>query len=455
MFEGGWKREPQNIPQVIVVFKSTQRSQIARKLSHSTEDSDDPPCSPRQFCVLLWPIDHSKPLTKKNLKGLSLQELQEFVESLGEKKYRAAQLFSWMYARAATSFDEMTDISKEFRTVLASCARIDSTEVARKSTSPTDGTTKFLFRLNDGLMIESVLIPSGDPESPDEEDDDAQDDTAPGKRLTLCVSTQVGCPLDCKFCATGTMGFLRNLTAGEIVDQVLQAQRFSDRRITNLVYMGMGEPMLNYDAVMKSVDLITDDRSLNIGTRHITISTAGYADRIRQMADEQRKMKLALSLHSLDTVKRTQLMPVTKKFSVEELMESLEYYYRKTRRRPTFEYIPFEGYNDTAEDVRRFVKLSKRIPCKVNIIPFHSIAFTGIAGFGATLRPTPGERIEKFAQALRDAKITVMVRTSSGEDIEAACGQLAVQEEQARTDRNAVKKRRDSSTTSDPRKASS
>ena len=294
-------------------------------------------------------------MKKQSIKGLALKELQEFVESLGEKRYRAAQLFSWMYAKGAESFDEMTDISKEFREVLASSARLDSLELERKSVSPTDGTTKFLFRLNDGLMIESVLIPAPDPDSSEPDEDEPDVSPASDKRLTLCVSTQVGCPLDCKFCATGTMGFLRNLTAGEIVDQVIQAQRLADRRITNLVYMGMGEPMLNYDDVMKSIDIITDDRSLNIGARHITVSTAGYADKIRQMADEGRKVKLALSLHSLDSEKRTNLMPITKKFSVDELIEALEYYYQKTRRRPTFEYIPFDGYNDTDDDVRRFV----------------------------------------------------------------------------------------------------
>lgn len=366
-------------------------------------------------------------MTKKVIKGLSLKELQEFVESLGEKKYRATQLFSWMYAKGAESFEEMTDVSKGFREVLDGSARLDNLELERKSVSPTDGTTKFLFRLHDGLLIESVLIP------PEESSPDSE------TRLTLCVSTQVGCPLDCKFCATGTMGFLRNLTAGEIVDQVIQAQRHAKRRITNLVYMGMGEPMLNYDEVMKSVDIVTDDRSLNIGTKHITISTAGYADRIRQMADEDRKMKLALSLHSLDNEKRTLLMPITKKFSVDALIDALEYYYRRTRRRPTFEYIPFEGFNDTGEDVRRFIKLSRRIPCKVNIIPYHSIAFTGLSGFGATLKPTPRARMEQFARALRDANITVMVRSSAGEDIEAACGQLAVEEKKAQAHRAATK----------------
>jgi 23S rRNA (adenine2503-C2)-methyltransferase len=360
------------------------------------------------------------------LKGMSLEELQEFVESLGEKKFRAAQLFSWMYAKGAQTFDEMTDISLEFRKVLSATVSLGNIEVVRTSVSSRDGTTKFLFRLEDGLMVESVLIPAEDPERlPEEESEELAQ--GPDTRLTLCISTQVGCPLDCAFCATGTMGYLRNLTAGEIVQQVLQVQRQSPRRISNLVYMGMGEPMLNYDAVMRSVEILTDDRSLNIGARHITISTAGYADRIRQMGDERRRVKLALSLHSLDNEKRTRLMPITKKFSVDELLDALEYYYRQTRHRPTFEYIPFDGFNDTEDDIKKFVQLSKRIPCKVNIIPFHSIDLTLPSGFGATLRATPRARMEEFAQALREANITVMVRSSAGEDIEAACGQLAVQ----------------------------
>lgn len=357
-------------------------------------------------------------MQKQNLKGLTIKELQAFSESLGEKKYRGAQLYSWLYAKQAQSFDEMTDISKGFREILDRSAAIDNLEVIRINKSPHDGTTKFLFRLPDGFAIESVLIP------PEKNSPTAE------KRLTLCISTQVGCPLDCKFCATGAMGFTRNLTAGEIIDQVIQAQRSANRRITNLVYMGMGEPMLNYDNVMKSVEILNDDRSLNIGTRHITISTAGYADKIRQLADERRKVKLALSLHSLDNEKRTALMPITKKFSVEDLLGALAYYYRKTRSRPTFEYILFDGYNDTDADVRRFVQVSKRFPCKVNIIPFHSIEFTHPSGFAATLKPTPRKRMEEFSDALRKAKITVMVRGSAGEDINAACGQLAVEQQQ-------------------------
>jgi 23S rRNA (adenine2503-C2)-methyltransferase len=352
-------------------------------------------------------------MTKINLKGLTLAELQVFIEDLGEKKYRAAQLYSWLYAKAAQSFDEMTDISKDFRTVLSQISYISNLQLGTQSVS-TDSTTKYLFKLNDSLAVETVLIPSTK-KTPEE-----------GARLTLCVSTQVGCPLDCKFCATGTMGFTRNLTAGEIVDQVIQVQRNSEKRITNLVYMGMGEPMLNYENVMKSVDIINDDHGLNIGARHITISTAGYADKIRQLADEERPVKLALSLHSLDNDKRTQLMPITKKFSVDELMKALEYYYHKTRRRPTFEYILFDGFNDTTADIKAFVKLSRRLLCKVNLIPFHSIAFMHPSGIGASLKPTPAPRIAAFADALRKSDITVMVRGSSGQDINAACGQLAV-----------------------------
>jgi len=353
-------------------------------------------------------------MRKQNLKGMSLTELKAFSESLGEKKFRGEQLYSWIYAKGARSFQEMTNVSKGFQDVLDQVASLESLQrVSTKHSA--DGTTKYLFKLSDGLAIESVLIPP-DRKSPNSE-----------TRLTLCLSTQVGCPLDCRFCATGTMGFTRNLDAGEIIDQVIQAQSQSDRRITNLVYMGMGEPMLNYDNVMKSVNIITDDRSLNIGTRHITISTAGYADKIRQMADEGRKTKLALSLHSLDNDKRAMLMPITKKYSVSDLVEALEYYYRKTRHRPTFEYILFEGFNDTEADIKRFIQLSRRIPCKVNIIPFHSIGFTHPSGFAASLKPTPRMRVEQFADKLRKADITVMIRSSSGEDINAACGQLVIE----------------------------
>jgi 23S rRNA (adenine2503-C2)-methyltransferase len=350
---------------------------------------------------------------KKNLKGLTLKELQAFAESLGEKKFRAAQVYDWLYAKRVGTFGEMNNLSKEFRSLLEQAAEIYNLELVTSSLSG-DGTEKFLFRLRDGNAIETVLI-APDPTSPTAE-----------TRLTLCVSSQVGCALDCKFCATGRMGFKRNLEVGEIVDQIIQVQGRRDRRLTNIVFMGMGEPMLNYDNVMMAIDLLSDDKSMNIGRRHITVSTAGYADRIRQMADEDRRAKLALSLHTMNNDKRALIMPISKKYSVDELMDALDHYYLKTRQRPTFEYILFKGFNDSLEDIRALVRVSRRIPCKINIIPFHSIDFMGLTTIGASLQPAPQEKIEWFANELRNADLTVMVRSSSGKDINAACGQLAV-----------------------------
>jgi 23S rRNA (adenine2503-C2)-methyltransferase len=286
-----------------------------------------------------------------------------------------------------------------------------------------DGTTKFLFELHDGARIESVLIPPAAA---------FRDGTADGedeqRRLTLCVSTQVGCPLDCAFCATGTMGLVRNLTAGEIVDQILQVKRTTGRRITNVVFMGMGEPLLNYDAVMTATDIIA--AGIGIAARRMTVSTAGRTDRIRQMGDELRRVKLAVSLHSAVDETRTRLMPINKKHCLGDLAAALEHYYRRTKQRITFEYIFFDGINDADADVRHLIAFARRVPSKINIIPFHSIAFTGIAGFGATLRPSP--RADEHVESLRRAKLTVMVRSSAGEDIAAACGQLAVVSEHRR-----------------------
>lgn len=350
---------------------------------------------------------------KTNIKGLTLEQLQGFAESLGERKYRGSQLYGWLYGKAACSFEEMTDLSKEFRALLLRSADVVNLEVATSNRSG-DGTEKFLFRMRDGAAIETVLIPP-DPSSPTAD-----------SRLTLCVSSQVGCALDCKFCATGTMGFKRNLEVGEIVDQVIQVQRIRERRITNLVFMGMGEPLLNYENVMTAIDILNDDRSLNIGVRHITVSTAGYADKICQMADERRRVKLALSLHTLDNEKRLKIMPLSKKYSVEDLLEALDYYYRKTRQRPTLEYILFEGFNDTMQDLRALVRMSRRIPCKINLIPFHPIITTRVQKSSLRLVPATSEKIEWFANELRKSDLTVMVRSSSGKDINAACGQLAV-----------------------------
>lgn len=356
---------------------------------------------------------------KTNLKGLTLNELRDFVVSLGEPAYRGKQLFDWIYRKGAVTFEAMTSLSKQFRAQLQIVATLDSLRLIQAQQSNADGTTKLLFELGDGKRIESVLIPS-------EPADDEERGVRKRARLTLCVSTQIGCPLDCAFCATATMGFLRNLTAGEIIDQVFQARRIAGKRITNLVYMGMGEPLLNYENVMKSVEIITT--GMDIAARRITVSTAGWADRIKQMADERRRVKLAVSLHSLDDRIRSKVMPINKRFNVERLVEAVQYYYRKTKLRVTYEYILFDGMNDRDEDLRNLIDLTKSVPSKVNIVPFHSIAFTHPSGISATLRPTPSPRMEAFIKQLRDAHVTVFVRSSAGEDIDAACGQLAILE---------------------------
>jgi 23S rRNA (adenine2503-C2)-methyltransferase len=359
--------------------------------------------------------------TTQNLLGLTRSELSAFVQSLGASAYRGTQLFTWLYGKGARSFDRMTDLGKSFRSDLDSVACIQGITPVTESTSRVDGSTKHLFALHDGMKIESVLIP---PASAFVGPEAAREDEQ--TRLTLCVSTQVGCPLDCAFCATATMGYRRNLTTGEIVDQVLQVKRLAHRKITNIVFMGMGEPMLNYENVMNAVDIIMG--GMGIAARRITISTAGWADRITQMGDEQRRPKLAVSLHSAVDGTRTKLMPINKKYNLAALREALESYYARTKQRVTYEHIFFDEVNDTEKEVAALVKFARRVPCRINVIPFHNITFTGPEGFAAALRPSP--RVEEIVNRLRAQHLAVMVRSSAGEDIEAACGQLAVKTEE-------------------------
>lgn len=356
-------------------------------------------------------------MTKTNLKGLNQAELEEFVLSLGEPKYRAGQIYQWLYKEHVSSFDAMTNLSQSLRTKLNDVAIIEQFQLVTHQTSAIDGTKKFLFELADGKKIETVVIP------PRATAVDVED------RLTICVSSQVGCALDCKFCATASMGFMRNLTVGEILNQFITAQQFSDKPITNIVFMGMGEPMLNYENVMTAVDIFSDQNGFGISPRRITISTAGYANFIKRMADEDRKPKLALSLHSMRDDVRGDLMPINKKYNVEELISALEYYKRKTRKGVMLEYIVFDGVNDTADDVRLLTKVFRRLDCRINLIPFHSIEFINPQGLSATLHGASKEGIEKFWKALRRNGVTVFIRHSAGVDIDAACGQLAVKEE--------------------------
>lgn len=355
---------------------------------------------------------------KEKIIGKSLPELQDFVQSLGEPRFRGEQLYSWLYEHKVSTFDAMTNLSLEFRKKLEASSSLDMFPTISRQTSAVDSTIKFLFELSDGKRIETVLIP------PRSTAIDAEE------RMTLCISTQVGCALDCKFCATATMGFLRNLTAEEILNQFLTAQQQSEKPITNIVFMGMGEPMLNYNNVMKAVAILTDQKGIGISPRRITISTAGYANFIKKMADEDCKVKLALSLHSLSNTVREELMPINKKYNVEELLSALEYYYKKTKKSVMFEYIVFEGINDTDTDVRLLTKATRRFECRVNLIPFHSIEFTNPHGISATLRGASPQGIETFWKKLRANDVHVFIRHSAGVDIDAACGQLAVKEQE-------------------------
>ncbi len=352
-----------------------------------------------------------------NLKGLTLAGLEQFIVSIGEPKYRAAQIYQWLYKYRVTSFDGMTNLSVALRQKLSETAYIEQFSVATSQTSKADGTVKFLYELSDGKKIETVLIP------PRVTAVDAEE------RMTLCVSTQIGCALDCTFCATASMGFIRNLTTGEILNQFLTAQTFSEKPITNIVFMGMGEPMLNYDNVMSAIDIITDQNGIGLSSRRITLSTAGYANHIRKMADEDRKIKLALSLHSLRDDVRTALMPLTKKFKVEDLLAALEYYNKKTKKSVMLEYIVFEGVNDTDQDVQLLIKAARRLDCRVNLIPFHSIDITNPKGYSAHLHGASKEGLDQIWKKLRANDVITFIRHSAGVDIDAACGQLAVKNE--------------------------
>lgn len=352
-----------------------------------------------------------------NLLGKSEDELKEFFRQMGEAQFRGKQLFGWLYKRQIGSFELVTGFTKELRAKLADTAEIKYPDVVSVEESKVDGTLKLLLQLADGNKIETVLIPRE--KSPDD---------AGSLRETVCVSTQVGCPLDCKFCATGAMKYTRNLTAGEIISQVFIAQRYARKRVTNVVFMGMGEPLLNHEAVSTVIRILTDDNSINIRAKAITVSTAGIADMIPLIAKEPVKFRLAISLHSLDDEVRSMLMPINRKYNLGKLLPAVKDFYRLRRDRITFEYILFEGLNDTDKDLAQLVKLSREIPLKINLLRYHPLDHLGRLGLDVdpvALQLKPSDRIEEFAGALRENGITVFVRSNSGEDIDGACGQLA------------------------------
>lgn len=340
--------------------------------------------------------------SKKDIRALSREELKAYFESLGEKPFRANQVYEWLWKKSATSFEMMSNLSKPTRKMLDQHFDIKPAIIEQTQKS-TDRTIKSTFRLRDGLTVEGVLIPTE-------------------KRMTACISSQVGCSLSCKFCATGQLKMQRNLDAGEIYDQAVniwnQAKKEYGAELTNIVYMGMGEPLLNYKATLASIHYLTSEDGLNMASRRITVSTAGIAKQIRQLGDDNVKFNLALSLHAANDEKRSQVMAINDSNSLDVLRESLKYFYSKTKNQITFEYILFKDFNDSLQDAEELFLYTKHLPSKVNIIEYNPVDNTGFT-------KSDNRKMDAFAAYLDKRGVTVKVRRSRGKDIDAACGQLA------------------------------
>lgn len=339
-------------------------------------------------------------MDRVNLKGLWIEELESFLYKLGEKKYKAKQLAKWIYNKGVTDFEQMTDLSKDLRRKLSEVAYIGKLKLIKKQVSKIDQTEKFLFELFDGKRIETVLMRGK-------------------KRVTVCISTQVGCALNCIFCATGKSGFERNLSAGEIVNQIIAVKAYlkEDEKITNIVIMGMGEPLLNYENTVKAIRIIQSEIGLSISAKRITVSTSGIAPKIHQLADEGLKIKLALSLNTPDDELRRKLMPITKKYPLSEVLEALRYYAKKNDARITFEYVLIKNVNDSEKQALKLAKLIRGIPCKINLIPYNPVR-------GCPYEKPDEETLMRFRDILYPRTPAVTLRRSKGEDIQAACGQL-------------------------------
>ncbi len=347
--------------------------------------------------------------TKTELLGMGVKELEDYMESIGEPKYRGRQVHKWIYKKAVSSFYDMSDISRDLRNKLDDYARISIPRVLKQRAS-IDGTRKFLMELEDKKRIESVVIPHRENRN---------------TRYTLCLSTQVGCPVGCAFCATGNSGFQRNLEAYEIIGQFLASQRELQKRlksnegglITNVVYMGMGEPMFNYDQVMESTYILNDPKGVNIGQRHITISTAGDVKGINRLARENLQVVLAISLHACTNELRDTLIPLNRKYPLEELIKAVKQYISLTNRRVTFEYLLLDGVNNSKKDAEMLTKLVKPLLANINLIPYNEID-------GLEFKQPSPQQVQQFYQYLLDAGVGVTLRGEKGADIEAACGQL-------------------------------
>src|SRR5438093_1912958 len=361
---------------------------------------------------------------RPDLRSLGFSELSALVSRLGEQPYRARQLYSWLHRKGAASLDAMTDLPRAFRERLAAETRLTTLAVDAVQQS-SDGTRKYRMRTSDGKFIESVYMPDeAGPRSFDPEADEEEPSTR--IRRTLCVSTQVGCAMGCGFCMTATMGLVRNLTAGEICDQIYRVNADlrrigvpGERPLTNLVYMGMGEPLHNYENVMRSLELLLSEEGANFSHRHVTVSTSGLVPNIVRFGEES-QVKLAVSLNATTDEQRAKLMPVDRKWNIAALMDAVRKFPSRQGRRVTFEYVLLRGVNDSPEDAARLAALVKGMPVKVNLIPYNENPGLGFGDPGA-------ERLAAFRRILSARGITAMVRKNRGRDIAAACGQLAVQ----------------------------
>lgn len=341
-------------------------------------------------------------MDKKDIRTLSKEQLRDFFVSNGDKAFRGNQVFEWLWSKGAHSFEDMSNVSKETRAMLEAHFVINHVTVDTMQRSE-DGTVKNAVKLHDGLIVESVLIPTE-------------------TRTTACVSSQVGCSLDCNFCATARLKRMRNLEPGEIYDQVVaidqESRKVHNRPLSNIVFMGMGEPLMNYNNVIKAIDKITSDEGLGMSAKRITVSTSGIPKMIKKMADDEVKFKLAVSLHSAIDEVRARIMPFTSNFPLADLRESLEYWYQKTKSKITYEYVVWKGINDNKQAVDALVKFCKYVPCKVNLIEYNPID-------DGEFQQASNEAIELYIKTLTSNNIVAKVRRSRGKDIDAACGQLA------------------------------
>lgn len=339
---------------------------------------------------------------KKDIRAYTKEQLRDFFVEQGDKAFRGNQVYEWLWQKSVHSFDDMTNVSKETRQMLEDNFVINHIKVDTMQRSH-DGTVKNAVRLHDGLIVESVLIPTA-------------------TRTTACVSSQVGCSLDCKFCATARLKRMRNLNPDEIYDQVVaidkESRLYYNRPLSNIVFMGMGEPLMNYNNVIKAIDKITSSEGLGMSPKRITLSTSGVPKMIKKMADDEVKFNLAVSLHSAINEVRTSIMPFNNTFPLEDLREALEYWYAKTKRKISYEYVVWKDVNDTQKDIDAFVKFCKYVPCKVNIIEYNPID-------DGAFKQATNEALENYIRSLEKNRIVVNVRRSRGKDIDAACGQLA------------------------------